>query len=99
MGVRIYGESADSAIDLTADVSDHRHVEELVEHNLDLAKVRKATEMLDPDERTALMLVRDGVTYKEIGERINRTERAIKSLVHRARKKRKKKLGEMFLEE
>ncbi|TMV47987.1 RNA polymerase sigma factor [Paenibacillus mesophilus] len=51
-------------------------------------EIRQALNELKPrDRQVLLMLIQRGLSYKEIAEHIGVTENAIKTLVHRARKR------------
>jgi RNA polymerase sigma-70 factor (ECF subfamily) len=61
--------------------------------------VRQAIDELPPRQRMALVLSRyEGLSYEEVGRALGSTEKAIKSMVHRAREFLRRRLAP-FLEE
>jgi len=62
-------------------------------------KVKKAIDALPEGQRMAVLLYRfEGLSYAEIGEVIGKSEKAVKSLLHRARQNLKELLADYFEE-
>jgi RNA polymerase sigma-70 factor (ECF subfamily) len=72
------------------------HIEEIVDHDLRIDDIVRALQSLIPDRREALMLrLFAGLSAREVGQVMGKSEMAVKMLVHRGLKDLQQRLTEM----